>query len=235
MNVLRPGAALAVATTLLLAAACGGTGGTGSSSGCSTTYKVGLVTDVGKLSDKSFNANSWQGVQDAAADKSLCIQAKALESSRTEDYTKNLSLFGSQGYNVIVSVGFDLLPFAQAYAQQNPKIKIIQVDGTSSKPLANFLGVVFREDQAGYLAGTVAGPYTKTNQIAAVYGLSVPAVVSYRQGFENGAKSVNKDLKPPLGVYQPDCICPNDFNDPAWGKARALEFISRGADVVFGA
>jgi basic membrane protein A len=237
MKVLRPGAAMALAATLLLAAACGGTGGSSSSSssGCSTMYKVGLVTDVGRLSDKGFNANSWQGVKDAASDKSLCITANYLESLRSDDYAKNLALFGSQGYNMIISVGFDLLPFAQAYAQQNPKVKIAQVDGTSSKPLSNFLGLVFREDQAGYLAGAVAGLYTKTNQIAGVYGLDVPAVHRYRLGFENGARAVNKDLKEPLGVYQPACNCPNDFNDPAWGKARALEFISRGADVVFAA
>src|SRR4030081_2416404 len=113
MKVLRLGAAMALAATLLLAGACGGTGGTGSSSGCSTMYKVGLVTDVGKLSDKGFNANSWQGVQDAAANKSLCVQARALESLNSDDYTKNLSLFGSQGYDLIVAVGFDLKPFAQ--------------------------------------------------------------------------------------------------------------------------
>jgi basic membrane protein A and related proteins len=235
MTVLRPGAALALAATFLLAAACGGTSGTGSSSGCSTMYKVGLVTDVGKLSDKGFNANSWKGVQDAAADKSLCIQARALESNRSDDYTKNLSLFGSQGYNLIIAVGFDLKPFAQAYAQQNPKIKIAMVDGTADKPMANFLGLVFREDQAGYLAGAVGGLYTKSNQVAGVYGLDIPAVHRFRVGFEAGAKAVNKDLKPPLGVYQPACNCPSDFNDPAWGKARALEFIGRGADVVFGA
>ena len=235
MKVLRPGAALAVAATLLLAAACGGGGSSSGSSGCSKTYKVGLVTDVGKLSDKSFNANSWQGVQDAAADKSLCIQAKALESNRSDDYAKNLALFGSQGYNLIIAVGFDLQSAAQTYALQNPKVKIAMVDATADKPMANVLGLVFREDQAGYLAGAVAGLYTKTGTIAGVYGLDIPPVHKYRVGFEAGAKAVNKDLKAPLGVYQPACNCPNDFNDPAWGKARAVEFIGRGADVVFGA
>jgi basic membrane protein A len=233
---LRPGAALAVAATLLLAAACGGSGSSSSgSSSCSKTYKVGLVTDVGKLSDKGFNANSWLGAQQAAADKSLCVQARALESLNSDDYTKNLSLFGSQGYDLIIAVGFDLRPFALTYAQQNPKIKIVMVDAVADKTMPNVLGLVFREDQAGYLAGAVAGLYTKSNQVAGVYGLDIPAVHRYRVGFENGAKAVNKNLKPSLGVYQPACNCPRDFNDPEWGKARALEFIGRGADVVFGA
>ena len=68
---------------LLMVAACGGTGGGSGSAGssCSKTFKVGLVTDVGKLSDKSFNFDSYKGVQDAQADSSLCVQGKAIESS----------------------------------------------------------------------------------------------------------------------------------------------------------
>jgi len=57
----------------LMVVACGGGGGTGGGGGsnCSKTWKVGLVTDVGKLSDKSFNFDSYKGVQDAQADTSL--------------------------------------------------------------------------------------------------------------------------------------------------------------------
>jgi len=53
-------------------------------------------------------------------------------------------------------------------------------------------------------------------------------------GYENGAKYVNSKINV-LGVYQPACNCPKDFNDPDWGKARGLEFADRGADVIFGA
>src|SRR5437868_15259343 len=115
MRVLRPRAAMAGVAALLVAAACGGSAGSSSGgSACSTTFKVGLVTDVGKLSDKSFNANSWLGVQQAAADKSLCVQARAIESNSSDDYAKNLRLFGDGGYNMVVAVGFKL----QAAAQQ---------------------------------------------------------------------------------------------------------------------
>ena len=203
MTLLRPGAALAAVAALFVAAACGGSASSGSSSSsCSTTYKVGLVTDVGKLSDKSFNANSWLGVQQAAADKSLCVQAKAIESNSSDDYAKNLRLFG---------------------------------DGVPDNPMSNVVGLVFKEDQAGFLAGAVAGLYTKTGVIAGVYGLQIPPVERYRQGFEAGAKYVNPNMKDVLGVYQAPCNCPKDFNDPDWGKARGLEFADRSADVIFGA
>src|SRR5437016_13377995 len=123
MKVLRPGAALAVAATLLLAAACGGGGSSSGSSGCSKTYKVGLVTDVGKLSDKSFNANSWQGVQDAQNDKSLCVKASYIESNQPTDYQKNIETFVSQGYDMVVTVGFLLADDTLAEAKKNTNTK----------------------------------------------------------------------------------------------------------------
>jgi len=222
----------------MVALACGGSSGAGSpaSASCSKTYKVGLVTDVGKLSDKSFNANSWQGVLDAQNDASLCVAGKAIESNSSEDYQKNLRLFGDGGYDAVVAVGFNLGTDAQTFAKAYPNVKVIMVDSApdAGSTLTNVTGLLFREDQAGFLAGAVAGLYTKTNTIAGVYGLDIPPVHRYRVGFENGAKYVNTKVNS-LGVYQTPCSCPKDFNDPDWGKARGLEFADRQADVIFGA
>lgn len=224
----------AVAAAVMVAFACGGGGTTsGGTSGCSKTWKVGLVTDVGKLSDKSFNATSWQGVLDAQNDKSLCVKGSFIESNQPTDYQKNLQTFADQGYDMVVAVGFLMSDDSVAFAKANPKLKVALVDpsGTEQAP-ANWVGLAFREDQAGYVAGALAGLYTKSNVIAGVYGLNVPAVVRYRTGYENGAKSTNPNVKV-LGIYQP--AGPKAFNDPDWGKARGTEFIAQNADVVFGA
>ena len=225
----------ALVAVVVVGFACGG-GGSGSgstSSSCSKTWKVGLVTDVGKLSDKSFNANSWQGVLDAQSDKSLCVQGRYIESSKPTDYQPNMQTFADQGYDVVVAVGALMSDDSVAFAKANSSLKIVQVDPTGAeKPTSNWVGLAFREDQAGFLVGALAGLYTKSNVVAGVYGLNVPAVVRYRTGFENGAKYTNPNAKT-LGIYQP--AGPTAFNDPDWGKARGLEFISQGADVVFGA
>src|SRR2546429_8049529 len=153
--------AVLVAAVVVAFACGGGTGGTGSTtSSCSKTWKVGLVTDVGKLSDKSFNANAWQGVQDAVNDKSLCIQARVIESNQPTDYQKNMQLFIDQKYDMIVTVGFLLGDDTLAVAKANPNTKFAIVDYAYDKPPANLTGLVFREDQAGFLAGIVAGKMT---------------------------------------------------------------------------
>ena len=222
-------AALVFAATLI--AACGSTTSTGTT--CTKTYNVGLVTDVGKLSDKSFNANAWQGVQDAVSDASLCVKAKVIESNQPTDYQKNMQLFIDQKYDMIVTVGFLLGDDTLAVAKANPTTKFAIVDYAYTTPPANLTGLVFREDQAGFLAGIVAGKMTKTNTIGGVYGLDIPPVHKYRVGYESGAKFANSAIKT-LGVYQPPSGA-KSFNDPDWGKQQATAMFGQGADIVFGA
>jgi basic membrane protein A len=228
------------AVTALLAAAifgfaCGGSTPTTSSS-CTKTWKVGLVTDVGKLSDKSFNYDSYKGVQNAQADASLCVQGRAIESSVESDYPKNIGQFVDQNYDMIVTVGFKLGDATIAAAKANPNIKFVMVDFADfadKTPPPNLVGLLFKEDQPGFLAGALAGLLTKTNVIGAVAGLkTVPPVVHYVQGYENGAKYTNPNIKV-LKIYQPESGA-KDFNDPDWGKQQAVTFLGQGADIIFG-
>src|SRR5438132_598588 len=149
-RLLSLGAILFLATVV---AACGGTSGPAASS-CSKTWKVGLVTDVGKLSDKSFNFDSYKGVQDAQADSSLCVQGKAIESSTEDDYPKNIGQFVDQKYDMIVTVGFKLGDATIKAAKANPSIKFVMVDFgdfTDNPVPSNLVGLLFKEDQPGFL------------------------------------------------------------------------------------
>jgi len=228
----------ALAATALAGVSCGGTT-PGPSSSCAKTYKVGLVTDVGKLSDKSFNFDSFNGVLDAQADGSLCVTGKAIESSVETDYPKNIQTFLDAGYDMIVTVGFKLGDATIKAAKANPNVKFAMVDfadfaelGKPTHP-ANLVGLTFKEDQPGFLAGALAGLMTQTNVIGAVAGLvTVPPVVNYVKGYTNGAKYTNPNVKV-LTIYQPESGA-KDFNDPDWGKQQALTFFGQNADIIFG-
>jgi len=200
---------------------------------------VGLVTDVGKLSDKSFNFDSYNGVLDAQADSSLGVTGRAIESSVESDYPKNIQTFLDQKYCMIVTVGFKLGDATIKAAKANPNVAFAMVDfgdfaelGKVSHP-GNLVGLIFKEDQPGFLAGALAGLLTKTNVIGAVAGLeTVPPVVNYVKGYENGAKFTNPKIKV-LKIYQPESGA-KDFNDPDWGKQQAVTFFGQGADIIFG-
>ena len=229
----------ALGATALAGVSCGTTTSNGPSSSCAKTYKVGLVTDVGKLSDKSFNFDSFNGVLDAQADSSLCVQGKAIESSVEADYPKNIQTFLDAGYDMIVTVGFKLGDATIKAAKANPNVKFAMVDfadfaelGKPTHP-ANLVGLTFKEDQPGFLAGALAGLMTQTNVIGAVAGLvTVPPVVNYVKGYTAGAKYTNPKVKV-LTIYQPESGA-KDFNDPDWGKQQALTFFGQNADIIFG-
>ena len=223
-----------LAIGVLVLASCGTTtSSTGSS--CSKFFKVGFVTDIGKLGDKGFNDAGWKGVQDAAADTSLCVQAKFLESKQPTDYTPNIQQFVDQSYDMVVSAGFLLGDDTLKAAKANPNVKFTIVDSadfTDPKAPSNFTGLLFKQDQGAFLVGALAALMSKTNHIGGVYGLSVPAVVQFRKGYENGAKYINPSIKVD-GVFHP--AADNAFADPAWGKARAQDELNGGADVIFAA
>ncbi|MDQ6899889.1 MAG: BMP family ABC transporter substrate-binding protein, partial [Candidatus Dormibacteraeota bacterium] len=222
-----------VMAVALVATACGGSSSSsGTGSGCSKTFKIGLVTDVGKLTDKSFNAASWQGVQQAASDKSLCVAAKYIESNQPTDYRKNMETFVDQSYDMIVAVGFLMADDTLAEAKAHPNVKFTIVDNAYDSAPSNLVGLVFKEDQAGYLIGALAGLMTKTNTVGQVVGLKIPPVQRYADGYLAGVKSTNPNAKV-LTVYQgPGDGAP--FNNPAWGQARANDEINQGADIIFG-
>src|SRR5439155_10469488 len=103
--------------------------------------KVGLVTDVGKIDDKSFNQSAWEGVQ--RAQKELNAQIKFIETTDPKDYAKNIDQFGQDNYDVIVTVGFAIGQATAEAARKYPKIKFIGVDQFQEKESDNLAGLIF--------------------------------------------------------------------------------------------
>ena len=205
--------------------------------------KVGLVTDVGGVNDKSFNQSAWAGVQKAATE--FGFDAKFIESKQPTDYEKNIDQFATEKYDVIITVGFLMGDATAIKAKQYPNIKFAIIDNSyfptkgvaycddtkkdcyADGGLTNVTSLMFQEDQVGFLAGVLAGSMTKTGTVCTVSGMEIPPVVRFVVGFQNGAKYAKADAKA-LNVYIPS------FTDPAKGKETGQSMISQGCDVVFG-
>ena len=194
---------------------------------------VGLVTDVGEIDDKSFNQSAWAAVQQAEKDLSAVINY--VETKDAKDYAANMQLFIDKGYDVVVTVGFALGTATVEAAKANPNVKFIGVDqGQWTETVPNVIGLIFHEDQSGFLAGALAAQLTKTNTIAAVLGTDlVPPVVAFKEGYEAGAKYINPNINV-ISTYHPGGL-DVAFTDPEWGATTAAQAIQNGADVVFGA
>jgi basic membrane protein A len=196
-------------------------------------FCVGLVTDVGKIDDKSFNQSTWDGVK--MAEKELGAIVQYIETTDPKDYDKNISTFGDANYDVIVTVGFALGEATVAAAQKFPNVKFIGVDQFQAEEVANVAGLNFPEDNAGFLVGALAAMMTKTNQIGAVLGTdAVPPVWRFGEGYRAGALYINPSIEINV-IYHNDVGFDKTFTDPEWGKTTAISMIDKGVDIIFGA
>jgi basic membrane protein A and related proteins len=228
----------AVAAAVVSASACGGStessGGGGTSSGTTTTagkaIKVGLVTDIGGLNDRSFNHLNYVGL--LRAQKELGVQGRVLESKANSDYVPNLSTLAQQKYDLVIGVGFLMADALDTVATKFPDTNFAIVDFSQAalkhKP-KNAEGILFKEQESGYLAGYLAGLVVKNQGgkqvVSTVGGQKIPPVDRYIAGFQAGAKAANPGVTTLNGYSQ-------DFVDQAKCKEIALNQIAQGSQVV---
>jgi basic membrane protein A len=191
---------------------------------------VVLVTDIGELNDHGFNQLAYAGLE--RAQKQLGIDGEVYQSASSEDYIPNLARAAQNHAALVISVGFDQANAIAATAKKFPKthFAIIDVDHASlpGKP-ANVEGIVFREQEVGYLAGYLAGLIEKgraENTIGSVGGEKQPPVDRYIAGYQAGARAADPGIKL-LNAYSQDWV------DQAKCKVDALNQISEGANIVF--
>lgn len=206
--------------SVLLLIALWGTGNT------APVTRVGLVTDIGKIDDRTFNEFAYKGMIQAAHE--FALSSAFIETQQPTDYEKNMEQFVTAGYEMIITVGFMLGDATRKVAQKYPQSKFAIVDFAYDPPLTNTVGLVFAEDQSGFLAGALAGLMSKSKIVGIVAGAAIPPVIRFRKGYEAGVKHVCTTCRV-LGVYI------DSFTDPARGKTAALSQIDEGADVIFGA
>jgi basic membrane protein A len=190
-------------------------------------FTVRLVTDIGKVDDRTFNQYAYEGMK--AAEKCFGFQSTYIETASEADYAKNIATALDGGPDVVVTVGFLLATDTLAAANANAGTKFIGVDQFQTAFPDNYIGILFNEDEGGYMAGVLAASLSKSGVIGVVGGRQdVPPVVKLVNGYEVGAKSVNKDIRV-LKIYN------ESFTAPDKGASDAQQFIGEGADVIFGA
>jgi basic membrane protein A len=247
-------AASTPASTAPSAAASGSPEASASASAATKSdLKIGVVTDVGTVNDKNFNEYTFVGAQQGAAAIGADPPPVVVPTSDA-DYAPLIQAFVDQKFDVIVAAGFNLVPATAAAAKANPDIWFIGVDhapcinatgdvdptfadcsGDVSKLLPKYIAINYAEDQAGYLAGIVAGLATKSNTIGAVGGVSLCGpCIRYMQGYELGAKSVNPNVTV-VSKFVSDSDFKVGFADQAAGKTFGDQFIAqnKGLDVLF--
>jgi basic membrane protein A and related proteins len=220
---------LLVAALAYTAAASSTARHAGASHTAGAAFKVGLSTDIGGLNDRGFNHLAYVGLQQA--EKKLGIQGRVVEAASSADYIPNMASLARQGYNLVIGVGFTEISALETVAKQFPKTQfaIVDVSNADEGKLKNVEGLLFKEQEAGYLAGYAAGIAAKAKggtAVSSVGGQKQPPVDRYIAGFQAGAKAAFPGVKT-LNSYS------NDFEKQAKCKELALNQIASGSVVVF--
>jgi basic membrane protein A len=229
-------AVVAIASVMAVAIAVVAGVGQAASSKRAATIKVADVLDIGGINDKGFNHLSFVGLQ--RAERKLHVKGHVFITNSAADRKPNLQAAAQQGYGLVIAVGvlYEFGPLDDV-APAFPKTKFAGVDvdwnGLSSHA-KNVRGIQFREQEAGYLVGYVAGSWMKRhkkaghNVIGGVGANKVPAIIRYLAGYKAGAKKAFPRVKV-LVDYANDPT----FADQAKCRETTLNHIDQGSRIEF--
>ncbi|PKL23888.1 MAG: BMP family ABC transporter substrate-binding protein [Spirochaetae bacterium HGW-Spirochaetae-3] len=192
-------------------------------------FKVGLVTDLGGIDDKSFNQGTWEGIVRFGEENGLVkgTDTKYLQSAAEADYVPNLSTFADEKLNLIVAPGFLFEKAMGEVADKYPTQNLLVIDTVVTKP--NVVSAVFAEHEGSFLVGVAAGLKAKAdgkNVVGFIGGMQFPLIERFQAGFEQGVKAVYPEAKV-LVDYA------GDFGAPDKGQALAQKQFNAGAYIIF--
>lgn len=191
--------------------------------------KVGMVFDIGGKGDQSFNDSAYRGLRWAAKHGVSHVE---IEPGADADRETGLRMIASQGFDLVIGIGFLFTDAIKAVADEFPKTKFAIVDGfVPDKP--NVSSLLFVENQGSFLVGMIAALRAQADgkkTLGFVGGMDVPLIHKFEAGYKAGVAYVCPDCKI-MSDYAG--TTPKAFVDPVKGKELALAQIDKGAHVIY--
>lgn len=190
------------------------------------TIKVGMVADVGGINDESFNQSAWEGLQQAQEE--LGIDVKVLESKQASEYLGNIETLADDGMNLIIGVGNTMAEDIKVQSENYPDISFAIVDETYNSIPKNVTPILFKENEASFLAGLIAGKMTGSNEVGFIGGMENAVIYRFLYGYEYGVNKSNDEAD--VNVQYA-----GTFADAAKGKSIANQMYANGVDIILSA
>ncbi|RDY23220.1 BMP family ABC transporter substrate-binding protein [Romboutsia maritimum] len=190
------------------------------------TFKVGMVADVGGINDESFNQSAYEGLQQAKKD--LGIEIKVVESKQQSEYMPNIESLVDEGLDLIIGVGNTMVDDIKTESKNYPEQKFAIIDETYDEIPKNVTPILFKENEATYLTGLIAGKMTKTNKVGFLGGMNNPIISRFEYGYKAGVKTANESAEVKTQYA-------GTFGDAAKGKSIASQLYSNDVDVILAA
>ncbi len=193
------------------------------------TFCVGVVAAIGEWQDAGLNQQTW----DAVRRSRIVDWAEWVETKVSQDYDANIAFFAEQDYDVIVTVGAAASQATVGAAEKYPSCYFIGVDQYQEVERENLAGLIFPEDQAGFLAGVLAARLSETGRVGAVCSTqAIPSYWRYCEGFRAGALYEDAQVQVNL-LYNNSYSLSEATRATSWADTSARMLISLGVDVIF--
>lgn len=186
------------------------------------SLKVAVLLSTG-LKDTGYGRAAYSGI--LKVQKDFGIKAATADLIKPADFANAMTSYASRGYDLVILDGVEFQDAAKQVSAKFPKTWFVVVNGfLAGKP--NLAAVDFEWEQAGFLAGIVAGLATKSNKVGNIGGIKIPPIEGLFFGFKQGLAVVNPKAAVTVSYV-------GSFTDPGKAKTVADAQISQGVDVIW--
>jgi basic membrane protein A and related proteins len=199
------------------------------------TYLACMVTDIGGIDDRSFNASAWAGLEQAQ-EQNQTVDIDSVSSSAEADYVPNLTGFvQDRECDFVLAVGGLMTDATTEVAEAHADQQFGIVDAATGQP--NVYPMQFDTAQAAFLAGYLAAGYSASGIVGTYGGLPIPPVTIFMDGFVDGVAHYNDVKGTDVQVLGWDKdtqqgAFADSFIDQAAGAAQSDALVAQGADVI---
>ena len=173
------------------------------------SFKIGMVADIGGIND-------------------FGIEVKVIESKQASEYLQNMESLLDEDVDMVIGVGYTMKEDIEKQAKNYPDKQFVLIDETYDSIPENVTPILFRENEAAYLTGLVAGKMTENNNVGFIGGIQTPVISRFEYGYKAGVKEANKDCN--VNVQYA-----GTFSDAAKGKSIANQMYGNGSDIILAA
>ena len=170
--------------------------------GCASAFaediRVAMITDVGTITDQSFNQTTYEAAkawsEANGVDFTYYQPADDTDAARIAQIEKAID----DDYNVLVLPGYKFGPAIGSVQEENADVKFIALDVSEGDLGGVALGgnvycAVYQEELCGYMAG-YAAVKLGYKHLGFLGGMAVPAVIRYGFGFVQGVDAAAVEL-----------------------------------------
>ncbi len=200
-------------------------GGAGGSEGAEKeSFDLGAAL-LGPKNDGSINQAAFMGLEAADKEMTNLTVTSVLDNQSTLQKHTNAIQTLAPNNDIVYVISNSFSPVLDVQAPRFEDTKFIGIEAYTPKLHPNVYAAAVDWGASSYVAGVIAGTMTKTDVVGFIGGLEIPPSTQSQNAFEDGAQSVNPNVKVLKNIV-------GSFQDVALGKQATAAMLQQDADVI---